>query len=70
MLKKRIDSIEKWFTEMQLLAQGPVDNETVFLEKQRAKDILDNEFGNYERKVKYKFSILIHLHTFADLSKI
>jgi hypothetical protein len=37
---------------MQLLAQGQVDNETVFLEKQHAKDILDNEFANYERKVK------------------
>mgnify|MGYP000707336119 CR=1 FL=1 len=42
-LMEGIDKIEKWFTEMQLLAQGPVDNETVFLEKQHAKDILDNE---------------------------
>jgi hypothetical protein len=40
---------------MQILAQGQVDNETVFLEKQKAKNILDKEFSNYERKVKIKF---------------
>lgn len=44
---------------MQILAQGQVDSEIVFLEKQHAKDILDNEFGNYERKVKYKKSFKI-----------
>jgi len=37
---------------MQLAAQGPVDNEILFLEKTKAKDILDLEFFNYERKVK------------------
>jgi hypothetical protein len=36
---------------MQVLAQGQVDNETVFLEKQKAKNILDKEFSNYEKKV-------------------
>jgi len=37
---------------MQLASQGPVDNEILFLEKTKAKDILDLEFFNYERKVK------------------
>ena len=52
---------------MQLLAQGQVDNETVFLEKQYAKNILDNEFANYERKVKKINKNLIYLPKFSWL---
>jgi len=36
---------------MQLEAQGHVDNEQSFLQKTRAKDTLDLEFFDYERKV-------------------
>ena len=43
--------IEKWFSEMQIAAQGTVENEILFLEKTKAKEILDLEFYNYERKV-------------------
>lgn len=39
---------------MQLLAQGAVENEMIFLEKTKAKNILDNEFGIYEHKVIFK----------------
>jgi hypothetical protein len=50
-MKERLQKIEKWFIEMQAAAQGPVDNEIVFLEKTKANDLLDLEFYNYERKV-------------------
>jgi len=36
---------------MQISAQGTVNSEILYLEKTKAKEILDAEFFNYERKV-------------------
>lgn len=51
MLKDRLHKIERWFGDIQTKSQGNVDTEILFLEKTKAKDILDLDFFNFERKV-------------------
>jgi hypothetical protein len=51
LLKERLTKIERWISNMQAAAQGTVDDDIIYLQKNKAKLILDADFYNYERKV-------------------
>jgi len=40
---------------MQIAAQGSIDDDIIYLQKNKAKLMLDAEFYNYERIVKHNF---------------